>query len=184
MRDKFAIWGFRGPWLTICTCASLVACGGSDGGAGTTAAVLTQAPHCPVGTDALEIEGTIAGAAIDDSRTPPNINAGYENAIRGRFYTPLSNLAPLASNQLTLTFDWPNSLSFGESSAISTGKLTLPATHPQASAVYCISAGQVGFVDGGSEDGALKFIITEVKSGADCNGAASAVDLRGCQNSD
>jgi len=163
-------------------CWLLVACGGGDDGNGSSAAVLTQAPHCPAGSDALKIEGTIAGAPIDDSRVGNAINAGYENAAGGRFRTPFTNLVPLASNQLALTFEWPNSLLFGESSAISSGSMTLPATHPGAGAVYCVSAGQVGFADGGSEDGALKFAITEVKAGADCSGAPTVVDLRGCDN--
>jgi hypothetical protein len=141
--------------------------------------VLTQAPHCQDGTDSLKITGTIAGGPIDDSRTT-NINAGFENFDAGRFYTPLTNLVPLASNQLTLTFNWSSSLWDGDTAAISAGSMTLPATHPQANAIFCVSAGRVGFVDGGAEDGALKFAITEVKSGADCSGAATAVDLRGC----
>src|SRR4051794_39785468 len=167
--------------LTGCTCSLLVACGSSDDGGGPSAAVLTQAPHCPAGVDALKIEGTIAGAAIADSRTD-DINAGYENFSGGRFSTPFSTFVPLASNQLALTFEWTAALFFGQSSAISKGTLTLPATHPLAGAQYCVSAGQVGFVDGTSEDGALKFAITEVKAGADCSGALTAVDLRGCQN--
>jgi hypothetical protein len=128
---------------------------------------------------ALKIRGTIAGGAIEDVRTS-NINAGYENLSDGKFYTPTTSLAPLASNQLALTFEWPGSLLFGETAAISVGNMTLPATHPEAGDVFCVSAGQVGFVDGGAEDGALKFAITEVKAGADCSGAATAVDLRGC----
>ncbi|HYQ02040.1 MAG TPA: hypothetical protein VER96_25375 [Polyangiaceae bacterium] len=168
--------------LATCACSLLVACGSSDGtapGGSSGASVLSQAPHCPGGTDALKIEGTIAGGAIDDSRTS-NINAGQENFTSGKFYTPISNLVPLASNQLTLTFTWANSLFFGETGAITGGELSLPATHPQAGAKYCVSEGEIGFVDGGSEDGVLKFAITEVKAGADCSGAATAVDLRGC----
>jgi hypothetical protein len=180
MRDKFGFWRLSGPCLTLGTCSLLVACGGSDD---STTAVFTQAPHCPAGTDALKIEGTIAGGAIDDTRTGTTIDAGYENAVEGRFSTPLGNFAPLAMNQLALTFEWPHSLFDGQSSPISAGSMSLPSTHPQPGAAYCVSVGQVGFVDGGSEDGALKFAITEVKSGADCSGAAIAVDLRGCENS-
>ncbi len=179
MRDKRGIWRVFGPCLTGCMCSSLVACGSSDDGGGSAAALLRQAPHCPNGTDALKIEGTIAGAAIDDSRTT-EINAGLENLMGGRFATPFFNLAPLADDQLSLTFTWPGSLFYGQTSAIAGGNMTLPATHPQASAKYCVSVGQVGFVDGGSEDGVLKFSITEVKAGADCSGMATAIDLRGC----
>lgn len=140
--------------------------------------MLTQAPHCTE-DDVLKIEGTIAGAAIDDVRTT-NVNAAQENLGDGKFYTPFSSLAPLASNQLALTFTWPHSLFNGQTSAIGSGTLTLPATHPEAGAMYCVSAGQVGFVDGGSEDFALKFVISQVKAGADCSGPPIAVDLRGC----
>lgn len=179
MANMLGILRALGGGLAAGTCSLLVACGSSDDGS-TASGVLSQAPHCPSGTEALKIEGTIAGADIADSRERPNINAGQENLTGGKFYTPLSTSAPLASNQLALSFTWPNSLFFGQTSAISGGDLVLPATHPQAGAKYCVSKGEVGFVDGGSEDGALKFVISEVKAGADCSGAATAVDLRGC----
>jgi hypothetical protein len=179
MWEKSGISQLFASCLTLCTCALAIACGGADDGSGATAGVLSQAPHCPTDSDALKIEGTIAGAAITDSRTA-NINAGYENLSGGRFYSPLSSFSPLESNQLGLTVEWPGSLFNGQTTAISGGTLTLPATHPEAGGKYCVSAGQVGFVDGGSEDGAFKFAITEVKAGADCSGAATAVDLRGC----
>lgn len=180
MLKKSGIWRSFGVCLSWCSCSALIACGSSDDGGGSGSALLAQAPHCPTGADALKIEGTIAGGAIADSRITPNINAGTENLTSGRFSTPLSNLAPVAANQLALTFEWPKALFFGETSAISSGNMTLPATHPQPGAAFCVSAGQVGYVDGGSEDGALKFAITQVKAGADCSGAATAVDLRGC----
>lgn len=166
--------------LIVGTSPLLVGCGSSDEGGGAATGLLAQAPHCPTDTYALKIEGTIAGGAISDNRASPAINAGQENLTTGKFYTPISTSTQLQSNQLALTFTWPGSLFFGQTSAMSSGTLTLPATHPQAGAVFCISAGQVGFVDGGSEDGALKFAITEVKAGADCSGPASSVDLRGC----
>jgi len=169
-----------GVYLSWWACSLLTACGSSDDGGGSASGLLSQAPHCPTGTDALKIEGTIAGGAIADSRIAPNINAGTENFTSGSFSTPVSNLAPVAANQLALTFAWPKALFFGETSAISAGNMTLPATHPQPGAAFCVSKGQVGYVDGGSEDGALKFAITEVKAGADCSGGATAVDLRGC----
>jgi hypothetical protein len=176
MWEKSGIWQSFGTCLTLCTCSLLASCGGSDG---PTSAVLAQAPHCPSGSDALKIVGTIAGGPIEDFRTT-NSNAGLENFADGRFYTPFSNIVPLSGGQLALSFEWSRSLAFGESSATSAGALILPATHLQAGAEYCVSAGQVGFVDGGAEDGALKFAITEVKAGADCSGASTAVDLRGC----
>ena len=160
-------------------CLLGVACG-SDGGSagGTTDDVLSQAPHCPTGTDALKIEGTINGAVIDDARTT-NINAFYQNIGMAKFVTPTSDLVPLAGNQLTLTINWGSSLFNGQTGAITSGSLALPASSPQPGAKFCISAGKLGFVDGGTEDGALKFAISEVK-GADCSGSATAVDLRGC----
>lgn len=168
-----------GSCLAVSVCSLLVGCSSSDGGGGGSG-VLAQAPHCPVGTEALKIEGTIAGGAIADFRTNANINAGQENFTSGKFYTPVSTSSPLPSDQLALTFTWPSSLFFGQTSAINGGELTLPATHPQPGAKYCVSKGEVGFVDGGNEDGVLKFAISEVKAGADCSGAPTAVDLRGC----
>jgi len=56
-----------------------------DGGAAAAAGLLQQAPHCPQGISALKIEGTIAGSAIDDSRT---VAAGRPSAhveLRGCF---------------------------------------------------------------------------------------------------
>ena len=128
----------------------------------------------------LKIEGTIAGGAIADTRVDNDINAGLENFGMGKFSTPFSTLAPLASNQLAVTITWPSSLFDGASSAASGGTLTLPMDHPSPGAAFCISAGQVGFVSGGSEDGAFKFAVTEVKAGADCSGPATAADIRGC----
>src|SRR5262245_49370329 len=142
MRNKLGNLRQLAGYLSACACSLLVACGSSDADGGSTEAVLAQAPHCPSGTDALKIEGSIAGGAIDDSRST-NINAGQENFSTGKFYTPLTNLVPLESNQLALTFTWPKSLFFGETSAIDGGDLTLPATHPQAGAQYCVSKGQV-----------------------------------------
>ena len=181
MQNDAGLGGVFAQCLSGCICVSLLACGSSDAGAeGAVAGVLAQAPHCPAGTDALKMEGTIAGGAIDDSRTKNDINAGTENFTSGSFRTPLTELAPLAESQLALTFTWPRSLFYGETSAITAGNLTLPATHPQAGAKFCVSAGQVGYADGGSEDGAFKFAITELKAGADCSGAPTAADLRGC----
>lgn len=178
MRNKLRILRRLPGTLSACTCLLLVACSSSDGGS--TAAVLTQAPHCPADSSALKIEGTIAGAPIADSRTDPDINAGQENFMSGKFYTPFFSGAPLASNQLALTFTWNTTLFYGQTAPISGGNLTLPAIHPQAGAEFCVSKGEVGFVDGGSENGVLKFAISELKAGDDCSGAATAVDLRGC----
>ncbi|MEO8903938.1 MAG: hypothetical protein ABI627_20655 [Polyangiaceae bacterium] len=170
-------WVRMGTFAWISSCGLCVACGSSsDSGA---SAVLTEAPHCPSGTDALKIEGAIGDAVIDDTRTS-NLNAGYENIGMPKFSTPLSTLAMLEPNQLPITITWAQSLFDGQTGAITGGTLTLPADQPNASATFCISAGEVGFVSGGSEDGAFKFVVTQVKSGADCSGAATAVDLRGC----
>jgi hypothetical protein len=179
MVDKSGIWALFARCLCWCSCSLLAACGSSDDSGAPEMGLLTQAPYCVHGPDALKITGTIAGGEIEDFRTT-DINAGFENLSGGRFHTPLTNLAPLANNQLTLTLEWPGSLANGHTSAISAGSMALPANHPRASAMFCISAGRVGFVSGGAEDGALKFAITEVKAGADCSGAAEAIDVRGC----
>jgi len=178
MREFAGFLSVRGLVWGLPLCLLAVACGSSDASEGASG-VLSQAPQCPETTGALRIEGTIDGAAISDTRTT-NINAGFENLSGGRFYTPVSDLAPLASNQLALTVTWGGNLFDGQVGPASGGTLTLPATHPHAGAKFCVSKGQVGFVSGGAEDGVLKFALTEVKAGADCSGAATAVDVRGC----
>ena len=170
--SRATTWGFA-----LLLPSTLVACSSDDAASTTDLAAL--APHCPGGTDALKIEGSIADGVISDTRST-NINAGLENLGAGKFYTPVTDLAPLAGNQLALSVSWTRSLAYGESASIGSGTLQLPATHPKPGAVYCVSAGEVGFVEGGAEDGVFKFAITEVKAGADCSGATEAVDLRGC----
>jgi hypothetical protein len=140
--------------------------------------VLTEDPHCPSGSDALKIEGTIAGGTIADTRTT-NINAGYENIGMPMFNTG-PTLGQPGDSELTLTLTWANALFNGQAGPITGGSLTLPPNHPDAGAQFCVTGGEVGFVDGGSEDKAFKFAITDVKAGADCSGAASSVDVRGC----
>ena len=175
MWDCFRFLQRNGAWALGVTLLT-AGCGSSSDAGGDS--VLTQAPHCTA-PDILKIEGTIAGGTLDDTRTT-NINAGYENIGMSKFYTPLATIQPLASNQLALTITWQNSLFDGASAAATGGTLTLPANHPTPGAQYCISAGRVGFVSGGDEDGAFKFAVTEVKAGADCSGPATAVDIRGC----
>jgi hypothetical protein len=183
MREQPAFLGFCAASWGLPLCLLVAACGSTSDGAGggsvSGADVLSQTPKCPAGADALKIEGTVDGAAIDDVRSA-DINAGYENIGMPNFYTPLSDLVSLAPNQLALTIDWSAGIFNGQTAPISGGAMTLPANHPDAGAKFCVSAGSVGFVDGGSEDSAFKFDITQVKAGADCSGAAMTVDLRGC----
>src|SRR5450432_2948331 len=162
---------FFGTLWALPLCLLVAACGSaSDGaGGGSGSGVFSQSPNCVAGTDALKIEGTVDGAAIIDDRTA-DINAGYENIGMPNFNTPLSTLAPLPANQLTLKIEWSTGIFNGQTAPVTGGALTLPATHPDAGAQFCVSAGTVGFVDGGSEDGAFKFDITQVKAGADCSG--------------
>lgn len=171
----FSRIGARG--FVVLVAALLAAC--SSDGEQKTNALFGQAPHCASNESVLRIEGSVAGGEIDDTRTT-NVNAGLENFGASSFYTPVTDLAPLAANQLAMKINWSGSLAYGDSSAIGSGTLTLPASHPSAGSAFCVSAGSVGFVDGGSEDGAFKFAITELKGGADCTGNAQAVDLRGC----
>jgi hypothetical protein len=144
------------------------------------AAVLTQAPHCPNGSDLFHVEGSLDGVAVEDSRTT-NINAGLINIGDSYFYTPVSSLAQLTANQVALRIEWTGSLAYGQSAAAKGGTMTSPASHPRSAQQFCITRANVGFVEGGSEDGVFKFSISGVKAG-DCNGAEVPVDLRGCMN--
>jgi hypothetical protein len=182
MREQSGVAGFSRVHWVLPVCLLAVGCGAStDGGGAGGAGVLTESPHCPAGTRALIIEGSIDGGAIEDSRGADS-NAGYVNIGTPKFDTPVSDFVPLESNQLVLTITWKDGLFDGQTGAITSGSLTLPSTHPSAGAQFCVTRGEVGFVDGGAEDAAFKFAISEVKAGADCSGAMSAVDLRGCYN--
>ncbi len=137
---------------------------------------------------ALKIEGTVDGGAISDARTD-DINAGLEQFGTNDFNTPLSDLAPLAANQVALRLTWANGLFDGSTSVGSGGAITLPATHPDAGKKFCVTRSEVGFVSGGSEDTAFKFAITEIQADPNpvnnlaevtCSGATQAVDVRGC----
>lgn len=162
-------------------CASLAsACGGDDsngpsGGGG----LLSQAPHCPMGTDALRIEGTLDGATVDDQRLS-NINAGLVNFGTPSFDTPFSNLAALQPSQLEIHLKWMSSLAYGQSGPTSAGSVVAPAGAAHAGETLCISKGAVGFAKGGSEDGVFKFRIDELRAGADCTGEVVPAALRGC----
>lgn len=167
-----------------------MACGSSDGGSGASG-VLGQALHCPE-MSVLRIEGRVGAGEIADTRLDSNINAGLENIGSPRFYTPVSTLAPLAGNQLDLELNWPSSLFYGDTSAAD-GILTLPANHPDANKSFCVTKAEVGFVDGGVEDGVFKFAVSELKScqprggypqpynpPSDPSDEKLAVDIRGC----
>lgn len=161
-------------WLLLLLPLALGACGSDDAGG-----LLTQAPRCVGATDELNIEGTLDGASILDRRTS-NINAGLVNLGEPRFDTPAVELAPVAAGQVELHLKWTRSLAFGESERMQRGFMTAPSTHPRAGESLCITAGEVGFVDGGEEDGVFKFRIDEVRQGADCNGAVLPVAVSGC----
>ena len=179
MRKRSAIVQLRSVAWVLPACLLCGACGSdTEGSAGN---VLAEAPHCPSGSDALKIEGTIDDGTIDDTRTT-NINAGYQNIGMPKFFTPVAGLSSLQANQLAVTITWASTVINGQTAPITGGSLTLPANHPNAGAQFCVTAGEIGFVKGGSEDSAFKFAITQVKASADCSGAASAVDLRGCDN--
>jgi hypothetical protein len=187
MSENRGIWRLFGLGLTSCGCYLLVACGSGnnssgDGDGPAAAVVLTEAPYCPYGSNALKISGTIAGVAIDDSRTG-NIDVGLENNLAGGFYTPNEYVIPLADNQLAVSIHWSKQLTPGDVVAIHDGNVTPPASHPQANLRSCIWGGQVGLVQGGAEDGAFKFAITRLKAGVHCDGEVTAVDVRGCYQS-
>lgn len=175
-------WAGRGLSIFAFSCA-LQACGGSDadGPSGGAAGLLSQAPHCPTGTDALRIEGTVDGATVNDQRTAGDqINAGYENFAMPAFDTPLTNLVALPASGLEIHFGWTQSLAYGETDTINAGTLVAPSSAVHAGQTLCITAGEVGFVDGGAEDGTFKFRVTALRAGADCMGEVVPVELRGC----
>lgn len=156
------------------------ACGGGDSDdAGGGSGLLSQSPHCPMGTDALRIEGSIDGAAVDDQRST-NINAGLVNFGDSTFDSPLGTLLPLQPSELEIHLKWMGSLVYGESGTTTGGTLVAPAGAAHAGQTLCISKGAVGFAEGGSEDGVFKFKVSELRAGADCMGEIVPVDLRGC----
>jgi hypothetical protein len=175
-------WVGRGLSLVAFACA-LQACGGGDGDgpSGGAAGLLSQAPHCPAGTDALRIEGTVDGATVNDQRTASDqINAGYSNFTMPTFDSPLTDIVPLPASQLELHFGWAQSLAFGQTDTIEAGTLVAPSGAAHAGQTLCITGGQVGFVDGGAEDGVFKFRVSALRAGADCTGEVVPVELRGC----
>ncbi|HWA72586.1 MAG TPA: hypothetical protein VG937_09635 [Polyangiaceae bacterium] len=173
-------WGLR--LVTALSAAALCsACGGSDsdGPGGGGSGLLTQAPHCPTGTDALRIEGTLDGATVDDQRST-NINAGLSNFGESSFDTPFSNLAALQPSELEIHLEWMGSLFFGQTGPTTGGSVVAPSGAAHAGQTLCVSAGSVGFAKGGSEDGVFKFQVTELRAGADCTGDVVPAELRGC----
>lgn len=176
---RWLSWAGRALSLLVFSC-SLQACGGGDDGpSGGGSGLLSQSPHCPVGTDALRMEGTVDGAVVNDQRTD-NSNAGLVNIGQPSFDTPFTNLAPLGATQLEIHFGWMQSLLYGQTDEMTTGTLVAPSGAAHAGQTLCITSGDVGFVDGGTEDGAFKFRVTELRAGADCLGDIVPVELRGC----
>ncbi len=161
-------------WLAV------IGCGGDDTSSQGGSGLLSQAPHCPAMTNALKIQGTLDGSSIEDIRST-NINAGYVNFGQAYFATPFVELATLADGQVGLRLEWLNApIAHGETTPASSGFVTAPSNHPRAGEKLCVTSGQIGFVQGGEEDGAFKFAVTGARTGADCTGSDLAVDLRGC----
>jgi hypothetical protein len=127
------------------------------------------------------MEGTVDGATVNDQR-PLNgqINAGFQNLSQLEFDTPFSNLATLPASGIEIHFTSTKSLFNGQTTTIASGTLVAPSGAAHAGQALCITAGQVGIVDGGSEDGALKFLVTGLRAGADCMGDVVPAELRGC----
>lgn len=171
----------RTLWFGVLFGVFGVACGSDDGGPNSNGGdgLLSQAPHCPALED-FRVEGTLDGVAIDDQRST-DVNAGLVNFGSPTFDTPVTNLAKLAPNQIELHLTWKDSLFFGSKGPLTGKSLRAPIDHPRSGEAFCITAGEVGFVDGGSEDGVFKFRITKAKAGADCS-VDVPVDLRGCMN--
>jgi len=171
----------RARAMTVVACLGLFpACSGSDakdpaGGAG----VLSQSPHCPAGTSALRLEGTVDGATVDDSRSS-NLNVGLTNFGSSSFDSPFSDAVPLQPSQLEIHLKWASSVAYGQTAPTTGGSLVAPAGATQAGRTLCITEGAIGFVDGGSEDGVFKFKVSGARAGADCAGEAVTVALRGC----
>jgi hypothetical protein len=167
--------------MNVVACLGLLpACTGSDpkdpaDGSG----LLSQAPHCPAGTSALRLEGTVDGVTVDDSRST-NLNVGLTNFGASTFDSPFSNAFPLQPSELEIHLKWANSVVHGQTGPTTGGSLVAPAGATQAGRTLCITEGAIGFVDGGSEDGVFKFKVSGARAGADCTGEAVTVALRGC----
>ena len=156
----------------------LPACGGNNGPAAAAGGLLDQTPHCESSGHAIRVQGTIDGVPIDNSGAE-GASVILVNIDSPKFDTPSSSLREPASNPIELHLTWQSSLAYGETGPL-TGDYLVPAkTHPRAGEHLCVRTGEVGFVNGGSEDGVFKFRVTGARPGADCS-ADVAVDLRGC----
>jgi hypothetical protein len=165
-------------WVVMVGAVCVACGGGSDDNPTGEAGLLQQAPHCVTGGPVFQVQGTLDGVAIDDSRSQ-NANVGLVNIGAPKFDTPYSNLGALGANQMGLHLTWQNSLAYGQTGPATGATLVPPSSHPQAGQTLCITEGEVGFVDGGSEDGVFKFRITGARAGADCS-LDVPIDLRGC----
>lgn len=160
--------------------AALIGCGDGGDGGGDKPSLLAGAPHCMGDAPVFHVQGTLDGVSIDDARST-NSNVGLVNIGTPSLDTPFSTSVSLAANQVELHLKWMTSLAYGQTGAATGDYLMPPSSHPRAGEKVCISAGQVGFVDGGSEDGGFKFHITQARAGAGCS-VDVPIDLRGCFN--
>jgi hypothetical protein len=127
----------------------------------------------------VRVEGNVSDGALADVRTS-NANAGLTQLGTSEFKTPFSAQGTLPDSALAITLDWSGIIAHGQTAPVTSGQFTLPVTHPLAGQTWCIQAAQIGFVDGGAEDGTFKFAVTTATPNADCSGAATPVDIRGC----
>jgi hypothetical protein len=153
--------------------------GGSSGGA--TAPLFTSAPDCDSNVERLE--GTFQGTTVAVNRSVGS------TTLTGRSYYTVG----LGRSRVRL--QWGNAIAPNAVQPLTEGGYVLTfwdATSPDV--LYCITAGEIGFLETQSLHEYFKYAITRVRSGevgttpnsqpATCDGEEITVDLLGCVQRD
>ena len=152
--------------------------GGSGGG---TPPLFTSAPDCDSNVERLE--GTFQGTAVESNQSLGS------STLAGRFYHTVS----IGRSRIRL--QWGNAIAPNVVQPLTEGGYVLTfwdAASPEV--LYCVTAGEIGFLETESLHEYFKYAITRVRSGevgttpnsqpATCDGEEITVDLLGCVQRD
>jgi len=153
---------------------------GGSSGSGGTPPLFTSAPDCD--TNVERLEGTFQGAAV-------NYNQPLApSTLSGRTYYTVS----IGRSRVRL--QWGNAIAPNVVQPLTGGYVLTfwDAANPEV--LYCITAGEIGFVETESQNEYFKYSITRVRSGevgttpnsqpATCDGEEITVALLGCVHRD